>query len=222
MRPPTKDDGTASETRDKVISNNLADTTCSGIDGRISITNQYNNAVDRYKKSLAKLKSSTTDKSQDAAELELKSARDDLTKSRLLIQALDDPNSEEAKALQDQTIDEFNNSEKIQQAVDNRSAAKSLGITSKVAGDKTIIPISTVRNLSVEGSSEESKRITAHIINSDAARQVLKGKYVTGTQADDTEYSLEQEFKQAKDDADSRRKVRNSKDREKDIEVITE
>jgi hypothetical protein len=55
IRPPVKDDGTTSETKDRVISTNIADTTCTGIDGRVSITNQYHNAEERYRKNLAKL-----------------------------------------------------------------------------------------------------------------------------------------------------------------------
>ncbi len=219
LRPPIKDDGSTSETKDKVISTNLADTTCSGIDGRISITNQYHNAVERYKKNLDKLKNSSTDTEKNAAQVEIESARNDLTKSKILLQSLDDPNSEEAKALQDQTIDELTSNEKLQQAVTNNTAANNIGIASKVAGDKTIIPVVKAKELFVEGITEESKRTSAHIVNSIAAQQVLKSKYTTGKQAEDVEIELEKQMEEANAEAEKRSKARANKDR-KEIEIL--
>lgn len=219
IRPPVKDDATTSETKDKVISNNLADTTCTGIDGRISITNQYHNAVERYEKNLTKLSASSTDSEKAKAQEELEAARNDLTKSKRLLQQLEDPESELSKSLQDQTIDELTSNEKLQQSLQNSKDAQQVGITSKAAGDKTIIPIGVVKGVIADGD-EKTRRLQAHAINSIAAAQVLKQeKYVTGDQATAKELELEKRLENATKLAEDNAKKRANKDR-KDIEVI--
>lgn len=217
VRPPVKDDGSTSETKDRVISTNIADTTCTGIDGRVSITNQYHNAEERYKKNLDKLKNATTNKDQAEAQAALDQAREDLTAAKRNLKELDDPDSDLSKALADQTIDELNSNEKVQQAIQNKEASAKLRITSKVAGDKSTIPVGTVKELASEG--ETQRRKTAQAINTIAAGQILKDKYVTGKQAEDTEQELETMYDAAKKQADEKRKIRDNKDR-KDIEVV--
>ncbi len=219
IRPPVKDDATTSETKDKVISNNLADTTCTGIDGRISITNQYHNAVERYEKNLKKLTSSSTDSEKATAQAELEAARNDLTKSKRLLKELDDPESDLSKALQDQTIDELTSNEKLQKSLENNQAAQQVGITSKAAGDKTIIPVFIVKDIIADSDDEKTRRQKALAVNAIAAGQILKEKYVTGDQASAEEVRLEKQLENATKLAEENAKKRANKDR-KDIEVI--
>ncbi len=217
IRPPAKDDGTTSDTKDKVISTNIADTTCTGIDGRISITNQYHNAAERYEQNLNKLQNATTNREQAEAQAALEQARNDLTAAKRNLKELDDPDSDLSKALADQTIDELTSNEKAQQAIANAEDTAKLGITSKVAGDKSIIPVGTVRQLAAE--DETQRRATAQAINTIAAGQILKGKYVTGTQAENKEADLEERYDAAKKQADEKRKIRDNKDK-KEIKVV--
>jgi hypothetical protein len=219
--PYGKDDNTQSDTREATVSTNIAQETCTGVDGRISTINTFNNAKKRLESATAKLRNASTEQERAKYQAEAEQAYNDLTDSKDTLYQLDNPESELSKQVADQTIQELTSDEKLVESINNAEAAKRLSINSKAAGDKTYIPVGSAKELIAE-SDTDNKRLIATSVTREAARSILGAdKFVDSDTAEDQERKLGAELDAAKKIADARSRQRKSqaKSDERDIEI---
>ena len=189
LRPIEKDNGEESSTKDTVINTGFAESTCTGMDYVVALTNSVNAIDSKIKETEAKAKSETDPVKRAALVNSVKDLTDTLLLKTNEIKQFQDKDSEVSKAVAQQVFNETKSSADSARSSGASNASLDINVIN-ASGEQVTYRIGATDTKLLAASSEEfneSSAFTSYSIAKQGVKEILKEKYIDQSKAEQIE-----------------------------------